>query len=167
MKKTLFLTAIIILLAVGSAYAGTATSQFQVTASVAANCTITSTSLGFGPYDPIVNNAASPLNQTGSVSVSCTKGAGIEVGLDVGLYHTNATGTTRAMKETASANYLNYELYLDSGHTTVWNNIAPNWATWTSTGKTAHELTIYGQVPSAQDVAIGSYADTITATVNF
>lgn len=167
MKKNLFVVAIITLMAAGSAYAATATSQFQVTASVAANCSITSTNLAFLAYDPIVTNLTSPLNQTGSVSVSCTKGAPIEVGLDQGTYHANATGTTRAMKEAASVNYLSYELYTDSGHVTVWNNVAPNWAIWTSTGKTAHAFTIYGQVPAAQDVAIGSYADTITATVNF
>ena len=166
MKKTLLAVAVIILLVTaGSAYAATATSQFQVTASVAANCTITSTTLAFGAYDPISANAATPLNQTGSVSVSCTKGAPISVGLDAGLNHTSAIGTTRAMA--AGTNYLSYELYLDTGHATVWGNVTPNWATWTSSGKATHAFTIFGQIPSGQDVAIGSYSDTITATVNF
>jgi spore coat protein U-like protein len=33
--------------------------------------------------------------------------------------------------------------------------------------KTARNFTVYGRVPSNQDVAAGSYSDTVVATVNF
>ena len=42
------------------AFAGQATSTFQVTASVAANCTISSSSIAFGGYDPINANDMGP-----------------------------------------------------------------------------------------------------------
>ena len=33
--------------------------------------------------------------------------------------------------------------------------------------KAARNFTVYGRVPSNQDVAAGSYSDTVVATVNF
>lgn len=169
MKKTLLAAAVIILLVTaGSAYAATATSQFQVSASVAANCTITSTALDFAAYDPVGTNASNPLNVNGSVSVSCTKGAPITVGLDNGAsYGLGPSGATfRAMLATGS-NYLSYQLYQDSAYSKLWGASGTGLVSWTSTSKASHPFTVYGQIPAGQDVAIGSYKDTITATVNF
>ena len=55
-------------------------------------------------------NATAPLDGTGTVIVTCTKGAAAKVGLDAGG---NAQGTTRRMSRGA-AEYLTYELYKDS-----------------------------------------------------
>src|SRR5438128_1650300 len=73
-----------LLLAAGPALAGSATSNFSVTASVANNCTISTTAIGFGAYDPIVANATTPLDSTGSVTITCTKGAATTLSLNAG-----------------------------------------------------------------------------------
>ena len=63
---------------------------------------------------------AAPLDGTGTVTVTCTKGAPAKVGLSSG---SNAQGTTRRMARAATA-YLTYELYKDTARTIVWGNTA-------------------------------------------
>src|SRR5689334_25381105 len=76
------------------ALAQTATVNLSVTATVAKNCSITTTAVAFGSYDPIVANAATPLDGTGSVVVTCTKGAGTRIDLGLG---SNAAASVRRM----------------------------------------------------------------------
>jgi spore coat protein U-like protein len=145
-------------------HAATATATLSVSVTVAANCTVTTSALNFGSYDPVVANASSPLNGTGTVSVACTKGAAPTIGLNLG---SNVSGSTRRLAD-GSGNFLDYEIYSDSTRLVVWTNtgaglVAPGPAP----GKGARNLTAYGQVPGNQDVPPGSYSDTVTATVNF
>jgi len=141
----------------------TATASLTVTASVSKNCTISTTPVNFGAYDPVAANATAPLDGVGTIIVSCTKGAPAKVGLSVG---SNAQGTTRRMA-TGPA-FLNYELYKDTARATVWGDTidaaldipaAPN--------RNPRSFTIYGRVPTGQDAQVGNYTDTVVATVNF
>jgi spore coat protein U-like protein len=99
-----------------------------------------------------------------TVTVNCTKGAVATVGLNPG---SNAQGSVRRMSQGAAA-YLHYELYKDASHSTVWGDTtgtvldipaAPD--------RNPRNFPVYGQVPSAQDATVGSYTDTVVATVNF
>ncbi len=151
-----------------TANATTATANLSVTATVAATCSISTTALGFGAYDPVNANASSPLDGTGTVVVTCTSGAPAAVTLGQGA---NAnTGSTdalplRRMKDAAGA-FLNYTLYQDTGHTTIWGNTALTSVAQTGSG-TASSVTVYGRIPAGQNVGSGSYADTVVATVTF
>jgi len=151
-----------------SAYAGSATSSFTVSASVVASCSITSTPLAFGNYDPIVTNATTPLDVNGSVTITCTKGASTTIGLDPGQNAANATGgATRAMA-TVGPDYLSYELYQDVTHATLWGNSGGNLFTpAVAPSKNARTFTIYGRIPPAQGSTTGVYTDTVVATVIF
>ena len=100
--------------------AGTATSSFTVSTTVTANCTISAGALAFTPYDPVVANAAANLDQTSTISVACTKGATASVSLDNGL---NFSGGRRM--KSGTTDFLTYEVYSDSGRSTVWNSTAP------------------------------------------
>ena len=148
--------------------AATATSNLSVTASVTANCTISTTPVAFGAYDPVVTNASAALNGTGAVSVTCTNGATTTVTLGQGG---NAdTGSTaaapvRRLKD-AGTNFLSYALYSDTGRTTVWGDTAPTGVAHTGSG-TLTALTVYGQIPGGQNVAPASYSDTVVATITF
>ena len=138
---------------------GTSTGTFNVTATVAANCQISATSLAFGVY---VNTA---VNATSSVNVTCTNTTTYNVGLNAGTA-TGATVTTRKMTG-PSANLLNYSLFSNSGMTTNWGNTVGT-STVAGTGNgSVQSLTVYGQIPAAQAVLPGSYADTITATITY
>jgi spore coat protein U-like protein len=143
-----------------SVEAATATSSFTVSATVSANCSIAAGALAFGSYDPVAANASTDLDQTSTITVACTKGSTGVVSLDNG---SNASGSTRRMK--AGANYLSYEMYNDAGRSTVWN--ATNTVSYTAASKASTGLTLYGRVASGQDIPVGSYSDTVVATITF
>lgn len=144
--------------------AGSASANLNVSATVANNCTISTAPLAFGAYDPVVTNASTNLDATGTVTVACTKGATATIGLGLG---SNATGNTRRMTD-GSSNYLSYEMYQDSARSTHWGNSgAELLSPAAAPSKSTRDFTVYGRVPSNQDVPAGSYTDTVTAVVNF
>jgi spore coat protein U-like protein len=141
------------------AIAATATTTFSVTATVQSTCLVSATALAFGTYTGAVATS------TSAVSVTCTNTTPYNVGLSAGLA-TGATVTTRSMVGPASA-LLGYGLFQNAGHTTNWGQtIGTDTVTGTGNGA-AQPITVYGQVPAAQYVAPGAYADTITATVTY
>lgn len=164
MKRTILSLAILSLIITPAAFAATATANLSISASVAAVCTVSTSPVAFGAYDPVVANAAAALNANGSVTVACTKGASATVDLGVGG---NLSGGSRRMA--AGANFLNYALYQDAALTTVWGSgmTGGSTKTYNSTSKAPTALTVYGSIPAGQDVAVGSYADTVVATVNY
>lgn len=158
-----------LLLSATEADAQTATSSFTVTATVSANCTVSTVGITFGAYDPVVGNASTPLDANGSVTVACTAGAATTMGMDQG---SNPTATsTAALPERQMAdgpNALSYGLYQDSARTTVWGDVGtPAAVTYNSVSFAPTTLTIFGQVPSGQDINVGTYSDTVTATISF
>jgi spore coat protein U-like protein len=165
--KLLLVLATIGALVVGSdssVEAGSATANLQVTASVNANCTISTATVAFPTYDPVVVNAGANDDGTGTVTIACTKGTLATIGLGLGA---NASGSQRRMKD-ASTDYLNYALYLDSGRTTIWGTTSPNLLTPVAApDNTPRAFTVYGRIPSGQDIPTGAYSDTVVATVNF
>ena len=74
MKRSAFVSAASTALSVAApaaALAGTQTTNMGVSATVTANCTISTTPVAFGNVDTLAGNH----DATGSVSVSCTNGA--------------------------------------------------------------------------------------------
>jgi spore coat protein U-like protein len=156
------------LVASSATQAGTATSNLSVTATVSANCTIATTAVAFGAYDPIVTNATNPLDGTGTVSVTCTNGSDATITLDQGSNAASGSSDTtplRQMKDGAT-DVLAYFLYQDTGRTTVWGNTAPTGVAVVGTGA-VDNVTVYGAVTAGQNVPAASYSDTVVATVTF
>ena len=133
-----------------------------MSASVAANCVLTAGSLDFGAYDPLGANDTADLDQTGTFTVRCVKGSNAQVGLGDGMNY-----STGRRLVSGGSNYLNYELYKDSGRSTVWTAVLAGRLAYTATTKTAQTLTIYGRITGGQDAAAGSYVDTVVATADF
>lgn len=156
------------LLGTSAVSAGTDTANVAVSATVSANCTITSSGLAFGSYDPVSTNAESDLDATGTVSVTCTNGSAADITLGQGA--SADTGSTDAVPlrrmSDGGTNYLSYYLYQDSGRTTVWGNTTETDVAHTGTG-TSTDITIYGRVTSGQNVPAAAYTDTVVATVTF
>lgn len=142
--------------------------NLSVSASIQASCTISTSPLNFGnTYDPVgIHNGTTgvDLQGTGTVTITCTEGAGVTVALDLGL--NEGAGTQRMMINGAS-DTLNYDLYSDAGRTIPWNDTTGTVAE-TGTGA-ADVLTVYGSVPRGQTNAqAGStYTDTVVASVAF
>ena len=166
--------AIVLFAASGTASAATATSNMPISASVAASCSIdASTGVAFGAYDPAVANATTALDQTGTISTTCTSGAAVAITLGQGANADTTNGSTdaaplRRMSDgQATPTYMSYQLYSDSGRTSVWNNDTTGDVPVTGTG-TAVSTTVYGRIPAGQtSVIAGSYTDTVVATVTF
>jgi spore coat protein U-like protein len=143
--------------------AGTATTNLSVTATISNNCTISTTTVAFGAYDPVVTNASTALDGTGGVTIACTKGAAPTIGLGLG---SNASGGTRRMAN--GTDYLTYELYKETGRTSVWGNSGGDLFTPAAApSKEGRTFTVYGRVAAGQDLPAASYSDTVVATVNF
>jgi len=159
------------------AHAGSTPANLAVSASVAANCTISTSAVAFGAYDPVVTNASTALNGTGSVTIACTKGSAPSITLDLGA---NFVGSQRNMKVTGGGtDVLGYQLYQPSntapapGSTctfsgTVWDTTVGGTFTPTApTSKASRTYNVCGTVAAGQDVSVGTYNDTVVATVNF
>ena len=178
LSKSLALAALVglgVTIMAGKAHAGSAQQNLAVSASVSANCTISTGALAFGAYDPVVANAATALNGTGSVTIACTKGSAPNITLDLGA---NAVASQRNMKNTGNTDLLAYQLYQPPNTTPntactfpaaqIWGTTGAQVFTPTSpTSKAARQYNVCGTVSAGQDVSVGTYQDTVVATVNF
>lgn len=160
------------LLATGvAATAATATTNFNVSASVPALCTVSATGLTFANYVPGAGNVDTTANN--GITVRCTRGTGYTVGLGTGQAPT-ATVTNRRMRSTATpANELAYSLFTDAARTVNWGDTAVAGApTGTSTGfGNAVNFNVYGRIPDTvanQNAAAATdYTDQVVVTVTY
>ena len=98
------------------------------------------------------------------MTTTCTLAAPYNIGLNAG---TGTGATVAARKMTSGANLLTYSLFQDAAHLVVWGNtIGTDTVALVGTGLAA-ATTVYGRIPALQNVPVGSYTDTITATVTF
>src|SRR5438552_18749283 len=95
MKRTILSLIALTALAVSvPAFAGSASANLNISASVAAVCTITTSPVAFGAHDPVVANAATGLTADGSGNVACTKRTPATLDLGNGC---NLSGGSRRM----------------------------------------------------------------------
>ena len=127
-------------------------------AGVRAACSINSISgASFGNYNPY---SAAALTTTINGSFSCTTNATVTVSTgSSGVY---ATRTLRS-----GVNVLNYNLYFDAGYTLVVGDGQPGTATYAVGPGNNQPIVVFGRIPALQDVAFGSYTDTIVVTFTF
>lgn len=145
------------------AAAGTQSATMGVSATVTANCTISTTPVAFGSVNTL---SGANVDANGTVTVSCTAGAPWTLSADAG----GGSGATMAVRRmTFGANTLNYTIHTTAGHGTVWGNGTSSTATIGGTGTgAAQSVTVYGRVFSGQTgVPAGSYSDTVNVTVTY
>jgi len=150
----------------GLSFAGSNSASLNISAAVQANCTISTTALAFGNYDPIGTNdsGGSDHDGTGIVTITCTKGSGLDITLGLG---NNAVGSQRKLIGGTSGDLLNYEIYQNVGRTTVWSTGANKQTITAAPSKAARAFTAYGRIAKGQDISADSYSDIVVATVNF
>lgn len=136
----------------------------------ALTCGASATSHAFGSYYPLSGNA---VNTSSTITVSCSGLIGLQVSAEVQL-STGAGGSFATRRMASGVNTLQYNLYRDSGRTTLWGD-----GTGGSTslsyllllpllGNDSRTDTIYGRIPGGQTgVAPGNYTDTITVTIEY
>jgi len=143
-------------------------------AAQAGDCTISTSGLSFGTYDPLV---VSPVDANGSVQVNCSPGLGeILFGVNVTIsLGTGGSGTyaSRTM-QLSTTSTLSYNLYTTAARTTVWGNGTGGTQTvggavggLLSGQPSPRSFPVYGRIPGNQDAAAGLHGDTVIVTVTF
>jgi spore coat protein U-like protein len=144
--------------------------SFTVTANVIPSCNIDAqATIAFGSYDPL---STADSTATGGVTITCTKGAAVTIGLTSG---SNFASGTNNMKSSGT-DLLAYKLYQPDG-TTQWSDSEASDGTITGAG---HVLSVTGSGPltpisksivasllHGQNISVGAYSDTVIALVNF
>lgn len=144
------------LLFANSAMADTATTSFNVTATVLSSCNVTATDLAFGNYNP----TAGDLDSTSTITTTCTAGTTYAIALGQG------DNTSRRMKSTGGE-FLDYELYQPGSYTTVWGDVGGATVAQTSTTGVPVDYTVNGRVTGGQYVTAGAYSDEVLVTVTY
>lgn len=138
----------------------TVTTTFNVGANVVDDCQVSATNIDFGDYRAVT---AAELDANSTVAVRCTLATAYEIGLDQGLGGSSVTDR----KMLQGANELSYQLFRDPGRTQNWGNtLTSDTVAGTGTGINQN-FQVYGRIPPNQNVATGTYSDTITVTVTF
>lgn len=132
---------------------------------LAASCTIASVAgVALGTYDVF---DAAPVDSTGTITYECT--GVVETDTVQITVSTGGGGTFSPRAMSAGAETLSYNLYLDAARTVLWGDGTAGTSTYgplqPAEGQTA--VTVFGRVPAGQDVAAGSYSDTVVITVIF
>jgi spore coat protein U-like protein len=155
------LTAACLLQLVSPSFAVTTTTTFTATITLNATCVINSaTTLTFAPQGVLTANVPAQSN----IFVQCTTTTPFNIGLDAGT----GTGATVAVRKlTSGGSTVNYSLYSDSGHTTVWGNTVSTDTVADTGDGTSKQYTVYGLVPAQTTPAPGVYNDTVTVTVTY
>ncbi len=143
------------------AEAATVTGTFNVQVTIAATCVLNSaTTLDFGTQGVLAAN----VDQTSTITTTCTNTTGYNIGLDKGL--NGGSVTTRQMKAAGPA-LINYFLFRDAGRTLNWGEtIGTDTVAATGNGS-AQAFTVFGRIPPQSSPLPALYTDTITVTVTF
>ena len=121
-------------------------------------CTVSAVGVVFGSYNTF---GTAPVDSTGTVTVACDI---TSLTYTIGLSTGNGTYATRMMNGPSAT--LSYNLYLDPTRLIVWGDgsAGTSLVAGVNPGLTH---TVYGRIPALQNVAPGSYSDTIVVTVSF
>lgn len=121
----------------------------------------TASSVDFGTYSVF---EVTPNNfGVGTIAISCQGGGGpFKVSLSTGQSH---SFSARDMQSGAS--HLSYNLYTTAARSVVWGDGSGGSSALPAGRNTTTRLDIFGQIPALQDAAVGTYTDSIVATVDF
>lgn len=132
----------------------------------AATCGVSANSVAFGAYNPF---DLLPHDAAGNIQVSCND---VLVALSYTLrLSAGGSGSYAPRRMSGGAYTLDYNLYTDPAHATVWGDGSASTATVTGafavtvSGSANHA--VYGRVPAGQNAGAGSYSDTVTVTVEY
>jgi spore coat protein U-like protein len=138
-------------------------------AAVTFSCTVAASPLTFGVYPAY---SAAPVTATGTFSVTCTAtGSGSATVSGTLSLSTGSSGqfATRTMQ--AGTSVLDYNIYVSPAYSQIFGDGTAGTYQLSESGTvTAGQVyqvggALYGRIPARQDVAPGSYLDTIVMTV--
>jgi spore coat protein U-like protein len=152
--------------------AGLAALSCAVAVQAAGTCGISAIGPAFGVYNPL--NAA-PVTSNGSVTATCNWTSGGSTNFNiVSSYSGGSSGNPADRFMLSGGNRLYYNIYFDAAFTQIRGNGTGGTQTGAaslrvSNGQPTASATspIYGRIPAGQNVAPGSYSDSIVVTITF
>jgi spore coat protein U-like protein len=130
-------------------------------------CKITTTPVNFGVYDVFTGSV---LDSTGTIEVSCNDPEKKAMPVTISISSGSAgTFNPRKMRGTTGTETLNYYLFTSPSGGSIWGDGTNGSATVSSvvTKASTFATTVYARIPAGQNVGVGTYSDTLTATVNW
>ncbi|QHI98831.1 fimbrial major subunit CsuA/B family protein [Xylophilus rhododendri] len=124
---------------------------------LAASCSVSSSGLSFGPYDPFAPGA---LDGAGDIAVQCDADTAYSIALGPG------SGSYAARQMPGAGTALAYNLFVAASRLAVWGDGSAGTSLVSGSVAGAH-YTVYGRIPAAQNVPAGAYADQLVITVSY
>jgi spore coat protein U-like protein len=133
-------------------------------------CTASATSVSFGQYNP---QSSANVDNTGTITVTCQAVlASLLIVYNVQL-STGSSGAFSQRKMLNGTTPMNYQLYSNSAHSTVWGDGTSSTSYVTDgyllqlIGPVSKSYTVYGRVTGSQNVKAGAYVDTVTILITY
>lgn len=143
------------------AFADTTSTTMDVSATVAASCSISAAPLAFGSY------TLNQLDSKTSVSLTCTNGTSYTIEMDKG---SGKGASFEVRKLTSNGNTLDYSIYTDSNYKEVWGDGTGGSGVVKDTGSGVEQtINVFGRIPPNQSSPVSDtpYTDVINVTVSF
>jgi spore coat protein U-like protein len=128
----------------------------------AAVCTVGEGSIAFGSLLGFASTAAH--NTSGAFSITCTTNAPFTLALDRGL---GRSVGSRLMTLSGGNATIRYQIYQDAAHSTIFGDGTIGSARGGVGTGTAQLIDLFGQIPSQNISAVGTYSDSISVTTVF
>lgn len=152
---------------------GLAGSIVSACVNAAMDCSVSTSGVGFGEYDPLL---ATPDDSSANVAVTCTRVILVDpfnISYTLSLSR-GSSGTYSPRRMNAGTARLDYNLYRDAARAQVWGDGTNATGTvagtasfvWFQTSQTNNH-TVYGRVPGQQNAMPGAFTDTIILTITF
>ncbi len=142
-------------------------SPLTVGVAVQDRCSLLTTPLNFGTYDP---QAITDLDVSGAISLSCQFSFInfiMHLRLSQGLQpEAGSTAAAPLRQMTNGTDMLRYNLYTDTARADVWGDTFFT-AVFPGFGPYPMNIPLHGRIPAGQNVSVGTYLDTVTATLWF
>ncbi len=129
----------------------------------ASGCTLTLASVNLGSYDVF---SGADLTWSATLSYECTGNADGPIIID---FSAGTSGSFAQRQAASGASRLGYNLYTDPALQTIWGDgtggTGEYFTAASPANKTTYLVPVFGRIPARQDVGVGAYADTLTATI--
>ncbi|RZI78097.1 MAG: SCPU domain-containing protein [Variovorax sp.] len=154
----------------GLLWAGTAQATCSGIGLTSCSMTVSAGAIAFGNYNP--NAAAGASDATSTISVTGTLfGVGLLNTIAYTISLSPGSASTVADRRLIGGGSLGYNLYTDSGRTSVWgtDTVSDSISVLAAVlgVSVTRNYTVYGRIPAGQYVAPGSYSNTIVVTVTY
>ena len=134
----------------------------QVSATVTAACSLSTTDIVFGTINP---SASNDTTTTATVSAQCTKGTSYSIGISAG---SSGNVSSRTMNgASGGGNVLNYNIYTANDFQTIWGN-TPGVDTLDQIGSGDTDIRpVYVKAPKGQYVKADTYTDSLVVSLTY